>query len=162
VSAEFELLPEDHELTVASVALAALGGDRLIIRAHRLVVDDAPDDDALADMYATFLGYCALGMPWVRVPSDELVHLLSPLVSKEMAYGQGVVDETASREAVGRWLACFPRSSRAYTNGELLFEHARSGSHGAGWNPIIGATFDTGAIVLASDVVGMVWGADED
>jgi hypothetical protein len=164
MSVEFQPLPPEHELAAAGSALVALKGQkgRLIVHTHIFTRGSDVRDDTLADAYVTFLGHHELGMAWPAVPVAELCHALSVLVWKEQAYDCEVVDETTARDAVTRWLAAFPRPLRAYTNGDVLLDHASPRPTGGGYNPVIGATFDTGAIVIGGDIIGMLWAADED
>jgi hypothetical protein len=134
--------------------------ERLIVHAHHFVLDGEVSDDALADAYVTFLGHHELGMPWPTVPVADLLPALSALVWKEQTYGAEIVNETVAREATARWLSCFPPHCRAYTNGDVLLDHAKPFPSGGGCNTIIGAAFDTGAIVIAGDVIGMLWAVD--
>ncbi len=92
------------------------------------------------------------------MPEGRLPDGLSRLVWKDQAYQDERVTEGAAREAVARWLAAFPRPWRAYSNSPAMLGDGTVGSEAA----IMRATFDTGAIVIGSDVLGMLWAADED
>jgi hypothetical protein len=160
----FEPLPVEHELSLACAALVASEDQRggLIAHAHRIRRDDEVSDSVLSDAYVTLLGHHGLGTSWAPVPLDDLWHVLSVLVARDLAYKVEIMDRDRAREVVRRWLGGFPRPYRAYTNGELLQAHAKPESSCAGWCPVVGATFDTGAIVIGGDVIGMLWAADED
>jgi hypothetical protein len=159
---EFQSLPPEHELSVASAALVALEDWRLVVHAHEFMMDDDTGDDSLIVAYVTSLGYHAPSIRWPAVPMTDLPHALSVLVWKEQAHGSEVVRESVAREAVTRWLAGFPQPYRAYANGDLLLGHAKPEPTGGWSDPIIGATFDTGAIVIGEDFIGMLWATDED
>jgi hypothetical protein len=147
VTIRIQPLPPEHRLNMTTAALAALEDWRLVVRAHRFVSDGGEPDDALR---------------WPTVPPAELQHALSVLVWKEQAYEQEVMERRAAEEAVELWLAAFPQPFRAYTNGDVLLGHAKPEPTGGGSDPIMGATFDTGAIVIGGDIIGMLWATDED
>jgi hypothetical protein len=162
VAIDFRPLPPEHPLIAAGAALAALGEGRLIVHAHHVgPFGDAPDP-AVATAYTGFLGFETQGMPWLSVPTADLGPALVQLVWLETAYRTPVVEEAVAREAVTRWLAGFPEPYRASTNGELLLDHLRPHPRGGWFVPVIGATFDLGAILIAAGAVGMLWAVDED
>lgn len=163
---QFDLLSGDHGLVQASEALKFIGQGRLVARADRYAISLTSvafsSESDIADAYAQHLGYQPLGMPWSRVPQENLRFLLSVLVSKDMAYDVEVANFCAAELAVSRWIAAFLPKFSALTNGDLLFEHAKDDSAGAAFNPIVGATFETGVVIVGAGEVGILWAMDED
>jgi hypothetical protein len=159
---DFRPLPPEDALIAAGAAMVALGESRLLVHAHRFGAEGSARDEALAAAYTAFLGFETLRAPWPAVAPADLLPALAALVSRPVAYPHAVVDVTVARDAVARWLAGFPPPFRACTNGDVLLDHARPQPSGGWYNPVIGTTFDTGAIVIASGVVGMLWAAGED
>ena len=97
---------------------------------------------------------------WVNATRDEALSIVTDCLARDMAHDQEVMPEGQARELAAAFLANFDDNAQFLTNSRRFV--ANPDPAGYGWEPISHATFDTGVLVEANGVVGIVWVEDED
>ena len=98
---------------------------------------------------------------WVSATRDEALNIVTDCLARDMAHDQEVMPEHRARELAAAFLANFDDNARFLTNSRR-FVAGSNPNAGYGWEPISHATFDTGVLVEADGVIGIVWVEDED
>lgn len=98
---------------------------------------------------------------WVAATRDEAVRVIAGCLARDLAYDEEIMPEEDARELAVAFVATFDGNARFLTNSRRFLVDSKSYSSD-GWTPISQATFDTGVIVEAEGVVGIVWVEDED
>ena len=108
------------------------------------------------------LGY--RGIPerlWVVATRDEALSIVTDCLARDLADDHEVMPEDEARDLAAAFLANFDDNAQFLTNSRRFLISARSET-GYGLSPISHATFDTGVLVEANGVIGIVWVEDED
>jgi hypothetical protein len=94
-----------------------------------------------------------LGEAWRQCSWPEAESLVQTLTTVSLAYGAQFEPGWIGPVAPLDFLSRFERNARLYTN---VAEDQKS------WMPATTATFDRGIGAIDDDLVGIVWGQDED
>jgi hypothetical protein len=113
-----------------------------------------------ADVVAEQCGFRGLADGWRELGRDDAESIAAAVLSHDLAYRSELMDAARAKDYAERFLALFD-DAKYYTNGDLGPVHAQGGGT-AGWDPITGATFDTGVVVVGTNRVGILWVQDED
>lgn len=148
--------PEDVRVKVVTEIRAVRPGARCGLSVRR--------SPSLGELAAEF-GLAADAVLYHEIDAD-VAHRLAALVLREdLAYNAEILPATRAAELAGRFLAGFGVAGvRFYTNG-TFGDPPRPGVGGSrswSWNPVTGATFDTGVLILGTTRSGCLWVEDED
>jgi hypothetical protein len=98
---------------------------------------------------------------WVTATRDEALNIVTDCLARDLAHDQEVMPPDQARQLAAAFLANFDDNAQFLTNSRrFLADSHPDGSYG--WEPISHATFDTGVLVEANGVIGIVWAEDED
>lgn len=97
---------------------------------------------------------------WVRVNRGEALKIIVHCLTQDLAYGSKVMSQEQARELGEAFLSNFDEDARFLTNSR----HFRDDSRGSAfnWKPISGSAIDTGIVVDAGGLAGILWVEDED
>ncbi len=98
---------------------------------------------------------------WVSATRDEALNIVTECLAHDMAYDRDVMPEAQARELAAAFLANFDDNAQFLTNSRRFLADFTPDA-GYGWEPISHATFDSGILVEANGVIGIVWVEDED
>jgi hypothetical protein len=91
--------------------------------------------------------------------------VLQRVLHRDMAYNGEVMAEARAVELAEQFLAQFRQDTRYYTNGSWHMPSVELSDrvvHGASWDPVTTATFDTGILAIGPERSGCLWIEDED
>ena len=98
---------------------------------------------------------------WVTATRDEALNIVTHCLARDLAHEQEVMPEGQARELATAFLANFDDNAQFLTNSRRFLTDSPPDA-GYGWEPVSHATFDTGVLVEANGVIGIVWVEDED
>jgi hypothetical protein len=98
---------------------------------------------------------------WVTATRDEALNIVTDCLARDLAYDQEVMPADAARQLATAFLANFDDNAQFLTNSRRFLDDSHPGGN-YGWEPISQASFDTGVLVEANGVIGIVWVEDED
>ena len=96
-----------------------------------------------------------------KIERAEAIEVLKNALHKDMAYGVKIMSSEKAKNLAVEFIDVFGSGAIFYTNGEYG-KSRKNPNVGPSWSPATDATFDTGVIVIFSEVVGCAWFADED
>ena len=92
-------------------------------------------------------------------------HLITSVLQRDLAYNAEVMPESTAAELTDRFMAQFGPGTRFFSNGNWhLPPVVRPDGvvHGASWDAVTSATFDTGVLAIGPQCSGCLWVEDED
>ena len=110
---------------------------------------------------AELFGLSKDGGIYREVERVEAIEVIKNVLHKDMAYGVKIMSLEKAKNLAEEFIHSFGGEAKIYTNGEYG-KPRKNQNVGPSWSPATDATFDTGVIVIANDVVGCAWFADED
>ena len=100
-----------------------------------------------------------------EIDQEAARHLIRLVLQRDMAYDAEVMPEATAIELADRFLAQFGPGTQYFSNGTWhLPSVVRPDGviHGASWDPVTAATFDTGVLAIGPQCSGCLWVEDED
>ena len=123
----------------------------------------AGDSRHVVDALARAKGFQALGEKWRELTREEAHRAIGAVLHRDMAYDAEIMTSEKAASLAEEFLARFSPPAWFFTNGAFpsAEEQLTTGWRGS-WDPITKATFDTGAVAVSDDAVGLLWVEDED
>lgn len=99
-----------------------------------------------------------------EIDVDTARWLAAMVINQDMAYNAEIVPAARAADLAERFIAQFGTEEvRYYTNGTFHENQGpKLGSPSATWDPVTGATFDTGILAIGRQYSGCLWVEDED
>ena len=100
-----------------------------------------------------------------EIDEEAARHLIGLVLQRDLAYNAEVMPGASAVELADRFLAQFGPGTRYFSNGTWHLPsivRADGVIHGASWDPVTAATFDTGVLAIGPQCSGCLWVEDED
>ena len=92
-------------------------------------------------------------------------NLIRSVLHRDLAYSAEIMPEARAAELAQRFLAQFGPGTRYWSNGSWHLAPVTLPNgvvHGASWDAVTAATFDTGVLAIGPGRSGCLWVEDED
>ena len=111
-----------------------------------------------ADAIAAAAGFRPLGTCWIPLAAEQALDHLTHCIHGHLAYSSvELVPRPSAEELARMFCAFFPHERNYYfTNQEAV------GHDASAWTPLSDSTFDSGVVIIAQDLAGILWFEDED
>lgn len=105
-------------------------------------------------------GYHELGDQWNAVDEQTARHLMTYILSKDLAYEFTLSSKSIASELCDYFFDYFADVPTYYINADVVVHSGYVEL--SSWTPISQATFDAGLVVADKKKIGMIWVEDED
>lgn len=98
----------------------------------------------------------------VRVSDSLALQIARTILHKDMAYDSEIIPLSRADDLARRFLALFINPPTEYFSNGSFTQRDDGAVALSEWSPLTQSTFDTGIIVVESELVGCLWVEDED
>ncbi len=121
----------------------------------------------LLDSFILSWGGFAVNDSWQFINQEIAIEIVDSILAQDIAYNSERMKVEDALRITGLFFKLFPKPLYFATNGTLGQNHAKRKKDvnfmaSSSWTPVTSATFDTGVVVITTDVIGMLWMLDED